>query len=79
MQSITTYGFTMNFDDVYKDQYLELKDTIERLCRNSEKLSILYNRNPLIHYLAISKSTYITCIVINQKAEFGIYKKENKE
>ena len=79
MQSFETCGFRMDFEDNNNNYYLELKDAIERLCSNSQIFSTAYERNPLVHYLSISKETCITCAVVNQKVEFAIYKKKTNE
>jgi len=73
MQSFETYGFKIDFDNHEAYKYLDVKDAIERLCKNSIFYSKQYNKPFLIQYAPLKNNAYITCAVINNKAEFGIY------
>ena len=79
MQSFETYGFKMEYNDENSTNYLELKKAIEDVCETSKKLSVLYNKNPLVHYAKMENNyqSYITCIVTDEKVEFGIYQRKN--
>ena len=77
MQSEIICGFRMDFDEKDHASYIDLKGEIQKLCKQSEQFSILYGKNPLLHYIPIKCGTYITCYVQNGKAEFGIYETKN--
>ena len=79
MQTEYTRGFKMEFDEDDYINYIYIKDSIERLCNNAEKFSILYNKNPLIQSVQISNNTFITCAVYDNEALFGLFKPNKSE
>ena len=53
MQSFNTFGFTMEYAEGEHEKFADVKAAIENLCKESEKYSNLYEKNPLIHYIQI--------------------------
>lgn len=79
MQSEIICGFRMDFDEKDHASYIDLKGEIQKLCKQSEQFSILYNKNPLIQSVQISNNTFITCAVYDNEALFGLFKPNKSE
>ena len=78
MQSFTTCGLKIEYDNINHNEYLKLKSDIETFCNNCLRLAKLYKKRPFMRYILMKPNTYLTCSFINNHIELGVYNSLNK-
>ena len=79
MQIFSTCGLTIEYNDINHNEYLNLKNRIEKFGKECVKLAKECEKNPFMRHIRLYDTYYLTCTVVNNKPEIAIYNSTAKE